>query len=130
MFEDFVDSTSTVPLSKVPLQFLINVQSSEGESCSAKLRFSNSTITKEQLCIPIEPLGYFITTIEVIETETVRLKEINLVAPPGMTRTLIHQTGSNKGIRVQWTPTAQQYGQHVFCLRPLIQTGSVQNNDV
>jgi hypothetical protein len=43
-----------------------------------------------------------------------RLKKINLVTPPGMTKTDVEQIGSNRGVGVQWTPTVHQYGQRVL----------------
>ncbi|XP_062522671.1 uncharacterized protein LOC134197375 [Corticium candelabrum] len=115
IIEDFTSSSSTTPLSKVPLQFLIHVRDGTGEACSNALTFSESTMKKEQACIPVPPSGTFNTSIEVIETRTSKLVEVNLVAPLGVLQSPVKQIGSNRGVTVEWTPTTAQYGQHVFC---------------
>jgi hypothetical protein len=120
MLEDFISSSSSVPLSKVPLQFLIDV-AQRGSGCGAGVSFTSSTLSNN-VCVTVSPGTIFTTKISVTEGHNT-LKEITIVAPQGMTKSAIKGTSPNKYVDITWTPTSQQYGSHVFCFTALDSLG-------
>ncbi|XP_062507621.1 integrin beta-like protein C [Corticium candelabrum] len=119
--EDFASSSSSTPLSKVPLQFLFNV-ASRGTSCGAGVKFASSTLA-DNVCIPVAPGRTFTTRIYVTEQGSARLNEVTIVAPQGMSKSSTRGTSPNKYVDITWKPTTQQYGSHVFCFTAIDNLG-------
>ena len=73
MLEDFTSSSSSVPLSKVPLQFLIQV-AQRGTSCGAGVKFASSTLS-DNICVTVPPGTTFTTKISVTEGTNTLVKQ-------------------------------------------------------
>ncbi|XP_033106419.1 uncharacterized protein LOC117108507 [Anneissia japonica] len=117
MIEDFASPLSASPLSKIPLQFLVNVFSSNG-LCSSAPEFVNPT-PKDGACIGVPENDTYVQAIVVRSGGVgVGISAIETVSPLGFSKTGVSQVENNDQlfyVNVTWTPTNQQQGENILC---------------
>ncbi|XP_071791435.1 uncharacterized protein [Asterias amurensis] len=113
MVEDYAPSDPTTPLSKIPVQFLIEVVDRDGKCRKPELLGEDGTCitipTGREYSTPIkarssEP-GAFITSFETIKPSGVHASPIRKV----------EGTDDEYSVTLSWTPTSDQIGRHVIC---------------
>ncbi|CAF1002973.1 unnamed protein product [Didymodactylos carnosus] len=109
--EDFYTSSSVVPLSSVPLQFLIYIYA-PSNSCILIPTILN-TIT----IIYVEPnVPYTGQILAQANCNNTNISDFLTTSPIGMLRSsVVQQQSSIYSIDLSWTPTDDQFGPQVFC---------------
>ena len=126
--EDFYSTIDTVPLSSVPLQFIVNVYESPfgNVSCYAKPTFSWPT-RLDGTCIGI-PLHS--TFQEAIIAESagpgISIQDITTQSPLGVRKSdLAVGPGTNNWyVNITWTPVPSQVGNNIFCFTAVDSNGA------
>ncbi|KAJ8022217.1 Integrin beta-like protein A [Holothuria leucospilota] len=115
--EDFVDASSTTPLSGIPLQFLFEVF--EGNGTCGEAPVFLPVVLPGQSCIAVRPGGTFTTRIEAEVSDPSRsITSINTVSPIGLTTTAVQPvTGSDVRyfVDVIFTSPSTLQQQEIFC---------------
>ncbi|XP_071812538.1 uncharacterized protein [Apostichopus japonicus] len=115
--EDFINPSSTTPLSSIPLQFLFEVFLGDG-SCAEAPTFDPVVLPGES-CIAVPTGSTFTTRIEaVVSNPTRSIVAINTVSPLGVTTSSVQQVpGSDLAyfIDVTFTSTDALQMQQIFC---------------
>ncbi|XP_057305113.1 uncharacterized protein LOC130642060 [Hydractinia symbiolongicarpus] len=131
--EDYASKTSTIPLSSVALQFLINVYQSTGK-CSDKPYFS-STSPLDASCENIPVNGTYITRIIATSgSPNDHITEFTTSSPSGMIKSDVQKVINTTGlptlakgvtwyyINVTWTARQNQKGANIFCFTAVAQS--------
>ncbi|XP_071950967.1 uncharacterized protein [Antedon mediterranea] len=109
MIEDFANKTSTIPLSMIPLQFLIYVYPLELPCRQIQV--------SSPLCEVIQTNELYTARIEAFsETAGVRIVSIDTVTPLGMRRSNLMQSSEDPSkffIELNWTPS--ETGEETVC---------------
>ncbi|CAF4963763.1 unnamed protein product [Rotaria sp. Silwood1] len=112
MVEDFINSTSTVSLSSVPVQFIVKVIAAP--SCS----YRPELILLAESCTPIKVNHTFTSTLLAINNcgPTVTITDISTLSFSGMVQTSVIMLNSSVYYKnLTWTPTISQVGYQVMC---------------
>jgi hypothetical protein len=116
--EDFINSTSTIPLSSVPVQFLIQVVASP--TCPIPPIIIGEPISDS--CMPIQ-VGQTVSFQLIAENqcgENVTITDIATVSLSGMVKSdLITMNSTIYYKNLEWTPTSAQIGYQVMCAMAL-----------
>ncbi|UJR34837.1 hypothetical protein I4U23_027618 [Adineta vaga] len=118
MVEDFINSSSTTPLSSVPVQFLVRVVSPP--SCT--IRPDIIGLPAEQSCTVVKVGDSFISQLIAINHcgPSVRIIEIATLSFSGMVQSdIINQSSTTYYKNITWIPTAAQLGYQVMCAMAL-----------
>lgn len=118
--EDFYAATDIVPLSSVPLQFIVNVYESPygNASCYEKPRFIRPPTRRSGACVGI-PLNS--TFHEAILAESVgsgiSIQEIAIQSPPGVMQSDLAMGPyvNSWYVNITWAPLPSQVGNDIFC---------------
>ena len=125
--EDFAPSDLSTPLSKVNLQFLVFVFSSN-ELCSASPYFESPPTLKQGVCVAVAVGDTFTTRITAnSNSSSATISEITTITPSGTNKGSLTQIGNTNSyyVDITWTPTNVQQGQtHVLCYTAVSSTGS------
>ena len=125
--EDFAPSDLSTPLSKVNLQFLVFVFSSN-ELCSASPYFESPPTLKQGICVAVDAGDTFTTRITAnSNSSSATISEISTITPSGTNKGSLTQIGNTNSyyVDITWTPTSVQQGQtHVLCYTAVSSTGS------
>ena len=132
--EDFASTTSTTPLSSIPLQFLVNVFDSSA-SCASRPQLVGVT-PPDGSCYPVasgstwtarivaqsgsSSVRYFLLiTVKLLLCHNLirRITDIVTASPAGLTKSSLRSgPGTNQRyIDVTWSPSASQTGPNIFC---------------
>ncbi|CAF3926131.1 unnamed protein product [Adineta steineri] len=127
VIEDFIDSTASLPLSTILVQFIINVQ--QKSSCPYRPLLTGPTTSSDQ-CIGIKVGTSF--NIELIAENfcpnSTIIKDIAILSFRFLTKTLIVQnTTALWSVLLTWTPAAVQVGSQILCAIA-IDSDNVQSN--
>ena len=138
--EDFASPTDTIPMSSVPLQFLILVYNSS-EPCSSRPELVSSTARPARLCVPFntswqETISVRSATINTRFADKLlhsfisclfllRIVDIITASPQGLRKSELTQTGNPREwyANVTWIPNESQLGPNIFCYSALDSTG-------
>ena len=124
--EDFVPSDLSTPLSKVNLQFLVFVFSSN-ELCSASPYFESPPTLKQGICVAVDAGDTFTTRITAnSNSSSATISEIITISPSGTNKGSLTQIGNTNSyyINITWTPTSVEQGKtHVLCYTAISSTG-------
>ncbi|CAF1453010.1 unnamed protein product [Adineta steineri] len=125
--EDFIDSTASLPLSTIPVQFLINVQ--QKSSCPYRPLLTGPTTSSDQ-CIGIKVSTSF--NIELIAENfcpnSTKIKDIAILSFRFLTKTpIVQNTTVLWSVLLTWTPAAVQVGSQILCAIA-IDSDNVQSN--
>ncbi|XP_071124630.1 integrin beta-like protein C [Mytilus edulis] len=115
--EDFQKSSDTVPLSSVPLQFLIVVAKSS-ESCASRPVLPPNIITDGSVHHISVNTIFNESIVARSGGETLRVTAIDTVSPIGMIKSELFTHGTSGRewfVTVTWKPTKNQIGTHLFC---------------
>ncbi|CAF4163390.1 unnamed protein product [Rotaria sp. Silwood2] len=107
MVEDFINSTSSVPLSSVPVQFIVKVIAPLSCIYQPKL------ILLTESCTPIKVNETFTSTLLAINNcgATVTITDISTLSFSGMVQTSVIKFNSSVFYKnLTWTPTINQVG--------------------
>ncbi|UJR26628.1 hypothetical protein I4U23_007946 [Adineta vaga] len=130
MVEDFYSNTSTlVPLSSTPVQFLIHTYSSP-TSCSTKPVIIGPY--PDQSCIDVKVgIPFTITLTAEIGCTGTAITDFNTVSPVGMVKSssIIAVNSKIYSLSFTWTPTLEQIGSQIFCVAA-IGTFNIQSSQV
>lgn len=110
--EDFSNTSTNIPLSSIPVQFLIEIVNTF--SCSLKPTI-NSNISN---CTPIYVGDQFNFTLTITEDcSNTTITDFYTVAPLNMSRSNLTRNGTNNiwNIIQTWIPTVEQMGLQVYC---------------
>ena len=112
MIEDFVDSTSTTPLSSVPIQFLVEIVAKP--SCLLKPRINSDA--PEGIYLPVGSLFQLTLFIET-DCPGRTIVEVYRMSPLDMFRNdSVRDSGTNVTTTTEsWIPTIDQIGSHMYC---------------
>ncbi|CAF1487853.1 unnamed protein product [Adineta steineri] len=115
VIEDFIDSTAALPLSTIPVQFLINVQ--QKSSCPYRPLLTGPTTSSDQ-CIGIKVGTSF--NIELIAENfcpnSTKIKDIAILSFRFLTKTpIVQNTTVLWSVLLTWTPAAVQVGSQILC---------------
>ncbi|CAF3859372.1 unnamed protein product [Rotaria sordida] len=114
MVEDFISSTSTTPLSAVPVQFLVHVVGSS--PCAYDPEIIGTPL--EDACIPITVGQTFNSLLIAINNcgPSVTIDDIATLSFPGIAKgNLVKFNTSTYYKTLSWTPTSSQIGYQVMC---------------
>ena len=115
--EDFVTASSSTPLSKVVLQFLVFVFTSS-QSCSAKPVFVSPTLAGG-VCVAVAPGATFSTQLRAdTQSSSATITDFVTVSPSGTNKGSVYQIQNTNHyyMDISWTPSAAQQDQsHAFC---------------
>ncbi|VDI62151.1 Hypothetical predicted protein, partial [Mytilus galloprovincialis] len=115
--EDFLSPMDTIPLSSVPLQFLVVVTNSS-ENCTSRPVFPANIITDGSVQHVLVNNIFNVSIYARSGAETLWLTTINTVSPFGMIKSELYQHDTIERewfVVVTWIPTLSQTGSHVFC---------------
>ena len=125
--EDFYSPLDTVPLSSIPLQFLVNVyRSTNTVTCPYLPTFVWPT-RRNNACVGILVNTTFSDTIVAQSgCSNVTIVDIKTQSPIGLRKsTLTKGSGDNNWyINITWTPTNSQVGFNLFCVVSVDSTGT------
>ena len=119
--EDFLSSTDIIPLSSVPVQFVVRVQNIiSNPPCSSQPEFVGTTPSDEAcIAVPFNTLWNATITARVSSSCTAHyIADFVTASPLGMKKSDLVQSSDNPGERqmnVTWTPTHSQFGPNIFC---------------
>ncbi|XP_063398968.1 uncharacterized protein LOC134683591 [Mytilus trossulus] len=123
--EDFAVSNDMIPLSSVPLQFLIQVFTSNGFCKDRPVLIKTNFIDGTNI-----PISLYSTLCEIMiaksATNTSVIIEIETVSPIGMLKSnlkVFGDTGREWFVIVKWIPTEDQIGSHIFCYTAIDSNG-------
>ncbi|XP_072048907.1 uncharacterized protein [Amphiura filiformis] len=129
VLEDFSSSSSTTPLSKIPLQFLINVRSSSG-ACSSRPNIVDPSPKDGD----IRYIWYDDTFTVMIRakggSQNAYITEIDTVSPQGMTKSHVQPVFNSPSefySIISWVPKASQQGPHIFCFNAVDVNGQTSD---
>ncbi|XP_038073606.1 uncharacterized protein LOC119741782 [Patiria miniata] len=113
MVEDYAPSDPTTPLSRIPVQFLIEVHNRDGKCRKPELLGEDGTCTTipagRETRIPLRArsssLDYAITSFETIKPSGVHVSPLRRV----------HGSNDEYTVTLSWIPTRDQIGRHVIC---------------
>ncbi|CAF2778603.1 unnamed protein product [Rotaria sp. Silwood2] len=114
MVEDFIDSTSIIPLSSIPVQFLVQIVNQS--SCPNPPTIIGPSL--EESCIVVVTGQTFISQLFALNNcgSSVTIMDITILAFLGMIRGNITQVNTTTYyIDLSWTPTDSQLGYQVIC---------------
>ena len=124
--EDFAPSDLSTPLSKVNLQFLVFVFSSN-ELCSASPYFESPPTLKQGVCVAVAVGDTFTTRITAnSNSSSATISEITTASPSGTNKGSLTQIGNTSSyyVDITWTPTNVQQGQtYDLCYTAVSSTG-------
>lgn len=111
--EDFINSTSVIPLSSIPIQFLVQIV--PPSSCSSPMITINPSM---QSCLAVT-VGQSLT-LQLIATiycsGNVSIIDIPIQAFSGLIEGNVYTLNSTTyGKSIYWTPTAAQEGYQMMC---------------
>ncbi|CAF1027190.1 unnamed protein product [Adineta steineri] len=113
--EDFIDSTSTIPLSIIPIQFLINVQNKP--RCNDRPLLTHVDNQQKQ-CFGVvvnKPIEIELVAENFCPSTTI-IKDIAVLSFSSLVKKSIEQkTPSSWSTLLTWTPTIEQVGSQVLC---------------
>ncbi|XP_052795625.1 sushi, von Willebrand factor type A, EGF and pentraxin domain-containing protein 1-like [Mya arenaria] len=115
--EDFANTASTVPLSSIPLQFLVHVITCSGCTCESEPEFVEPTSDAND-CFAIEVGDRFNLTLKARSKWP--LRSLTTISPIGMVRSNVEHTSDNVwnylSVNVSWIPTQTDSGRdHSLC---------------
>ncbi|CAF0917524.1 unnamed protein product [Adineta ricciae] len=116
MVEDFINSTSTIPLSSVPVQYLVSIVGPASCLVLPEITFSGSS------CTPIKVNDTFYGSIFGINhcSSNVTILDISTLSFPGLIQGPLTALNSTIYYRaLQWTPTIKQLGFQGMCAMAL-----------
>ncbi|XP_071952867.1 integrin beta-like protein C [Antedon mediterranea] len=120
MIEDFGNQSSTTPLSKIPLQFLVNVFVNQGQ-CDAAPEFVYPTPT-DGSCVGVSENETYIQSI--VARSANGISDIMTVSPLGFHKSkLVQIDGDLFSVNLTWTPSANQIGENIICYTAESTTG-------
>ena len=118
--EDFVSPTDTIPMSSIPVQFIVQIFSSS-QSCSSndQPELVGST-PKDGSCIGapfFSPWSAVITVRIPYNSSAASIIELITASPLGLIKSAPAHNGNLREwqITVTWTPSLSQSGPNVFC---------------
>ncbi|XP_048590560.1 uncharacterized protein LOC116611783 isoform X3 [Nematostella vectensis] len=123
MIEDFSSPLSRLPLSSVPLQFLVKVFRSS-EKCHRKPEFVDET-RADRSCIGVPfNMQYTEPVIARSGGETSSISEITTISPQGLTKSSLGQRSPREWyVNITWTPSQSQLGPNIFCYTAIDSSG-------
>ncbi|CAG2206265.1 unnamed protein product [Mytilus edulis] len=127
--EDFLSPMDIIPLSSVPLQFLVVVTNSS-ENCTSKPVFPPNIITDGSVHHILVNNIFNVSIYARSGTETLWVTTINTVSPFGMIKSELYQhdtIGREWFVVVTWIPTLSQTGSHVFCFTAVDNIGQLSD---
>lgn len=110
--EDFINTTSTVPLSSVPIQFIVKIVAAP--TCLNPPEI----IPYGPSCIQLRVGETFKTSLFALNHcgSNVRILDIASVSFPGMQQNNVQQVNSTLFYKnLTWTPTIDQLGYQIMC---------------
>ncbi|CAF4875754.1 unnamed protein product [Rotaria sp. Silwood1] len=126
--EDFVNASSTIPLSSVPHQILVHVSYRPASACST--RPSITGLRRRNLACYALSVGY---TIDFIILSTVTCTSDSIVefistSPFDIFKTDFYQESNYTwGVNITWTPLSDQIGLQPFCIAAIDNNGQTSN---
>ncbi|XP_076070871.1 uncharacterized protein LOC143042458 isoform X3 [Mytilus galloprovincialis] len=112
--EDFLTHQDTLPLSSIPLQFIVHVNDNIS-MCDEKPSIETTGSLGSMIVIPANRM--YQQTIVALSINSV-ISEINTVSPLGMFKSELYPYGlltDRWYVNVTWTPTTKDIGIHIFC---------------
>ena len=113
--EDFSSTDSSVPLSSIPLEFL--VQAFELKSSSNSTPEFEYPTKEDQTCVPLTLNAVYNDIIVVNSKDPLNpITEIQTVSPQGLIKSSLKvYNNSVKFINITWAPGKDQIGLRIFC---------------
>jgi hypothetical protein len=115
--EDFADLDSKIPLSSIPLEFLV-------QAFELKSNFNHTPefeypTKDDRTCVPLSLNSTYNDVIVVNSRDSLNpIIEIQTVAPPGLFKSslsVFNYSSTNKYVNITWTPDKDQIGLRLFC---------------
>ncbi|XP_038062480.1 uncharacterized protein LOC119732968 [Patiria miniata] len=125
MVEDFATPSSVTAMSKVPLQFLVNVYMSNINSACDDRPVLIAPSPAQGSCYGLAPGETFSAQIRARASHA-QIIEMETTSPVGMTTTAVSLVPGKTDeyyIMATWTPTDSQMGTHIFCFNALDSDG-------
>jgi hypothetical protein len=125
--EDFVSPTDTIPLSSIPVQFIVHVFTpTPNQACSTLPELVDAT--PPSICVSsLSYWGMAITARLPIAAGNNSIIDIVTASPLGMRKSELVPSSNNPGrewlIIVTWMPQPHQLGPNIFCYSALDNTG-------
>ena len=123
--EDFATPNDTIPLSSIPVQFVVHVftPTSSDQQCSTQV-----DTTQLSFCVSSgSPWGMAITERLPIAADSRSIVDIVTASPLGMRKSELVPSSNNPGrewmMTVTWIPLPHQLGPNIFCYSVLDNTG-------
>lgn len=112
--EDYSYTLSSLPLSSVPVQFLVQVYRS-GDSCTEKPQLVDPS-PQDGDCIVVHQNETYEATIAASVESSKSITEIKTVSPLGLIKSpLIQINATTWQVNITWSPTATNDTTNVFC---------------
>ncbi|CAC5424639.1 unnamed protein product [Mytilus coruscus] len=127
--EDYFSPTDTIPLSSVPLQFLIEVTHS-AEPCTSRPVFPPNIITDGSVHHILANNVFNVSIYARSGAETLRVTAIDTVSPIGMIKSQLYPHGTSGRewfVVATWIPTLSQTGSSVFCFTAVDNIGQTSD---
>jgi hypothetical protein len=115
--EDFADLDSEIPLSSIPLEFLV-------QAFELKSNFNNTPqfeypTKDDRTCFPLSLNSTYNDIIVVNSRDSLNpITEIQTVSPPGLFKSplsVFNYSSTIKYVNITWTPDKDQIGLKIFC---------------
>ncbi|KAK3102417.1 hypothetical protein FSP39_011250 [Pinctada imbricata] len=117
--EDFTSQADTIPMSSVPVQFLIEV-SNVVTSCDSIPTITDSNLSNENIIEIPSGSAYEERVVAEAEDESHSIVAIDIIGPEGMNKSALQKDDTVPEdlkwfVDVFWQPTDGQKGKHLFC---------------
>jgi hypothetical protein len=133
--EDFSSPTDTIPLSSVPVQFVVRIQAIPSRRCADRPQFIGTT-PFDRACISVPFHTSWSATIiaRVSDSATATsISEIVTTSPLGLRKSELFRSGYYLGgwqVNITWTPAEYQFGPNIFCFTAMDNAGYVTRLNV
>ncbi|XP_048727704.2 mucin-4-like isoform X2 [Ostrea edulis] len=113
--EDFATSSSTTPISSIPLQFLVEIFDSNSP-CAAAPTFISPTPADNGCFEAVQGITFSIEIRIRTGTNNQQIREVTTQSPIGVTKSSIQAISlTDYYINLIWTPTSSQQGSYIIC---------------
>ncbi|XP_062615393.1 uncharacterized protein LOC134277123 [Saccostrea cucullata] len=113
--EDFASPSSSIPLSSIPLQFLVEVFDSSS-ACASAPTFISPTPPDGRCYESVQGVTFSVEIRIRTGTSSQYIQEVATQSPVGVTKSSIQAISqTDYYITLRWTPTSSQQGSYIIC---------------